>query len=69
MRTIYTTGQVAKICNVATRTIAKWFDEGRLKGYRIPGSQDRRIPQKELLAFLTDHGMSTDGIDVDTEAS
>jgi len=35
---VFTTGQVAKICKVAPRTVSKWFDSGRLKGYRIPGS-------------------------------
>ena len=34
---VFTTGQVAKICKVAPRTVSKWFDSGRLKGYRIPG--------------------------------
>jgi excisionase family DNA binding protein len=43
---VFTTGQVAKICKVAPRTVSKWFDSGRLKGYRIPGSQDRRIPRE-----------------------
>ena len=33
---VFTTGQVAKICKVAPRTVSKWFDSGRLKGYRIP---------------------------------
>ena len=57
MRTIFTTGQVAKICKVAPRTVSKWFDSGRLKGYRIPGSQDRRIPREYLIKFLKEHGM------------
>ncbi|MEO2021296.1 MAG: response regulator, partial [Pirellulaceae bacterium] len=30
---------------------------GRLKGYRIPGSQDRRIPREYLIKFLKEHGM------------
>lgn len=54
---VFTTGQVAKICKVAPRTVSKWFDSGRLKGYRIPGSQDRRIPEDKLIAFLKAHGM------------
>jgi len=54
---VFTTGQVAKICKVAPRTVSKWFDSGRLKGYRIPGSQDRRIPREYLIKFLKDHGM------------
>ena len=54
---VFTTGQVAKICKVAPRTVSKWFDSGRLKGYRIPGSQDRRIPRDSLIKFLKEHGM------------
>jgi excisionase family DNA binding protein len=57
MKTIFTTGQVAKICKVAPRTVSKWFDSGRLRGYRIPGSQDRRIPREQLIRFLKEHGM------------
>ena len=52
---VFTTGQVAKICKVAPRTVSKWFDSGRLKGYRIPGSQDRRIPREYLIRFLKEH--------------
>jgi excisionase family DNA binding protein len=54
---VMTTGQVADYCGVASRTVSKWFDSGRLKGYRIPGSQDRRIPVKSLFKFLSDHNM------------
>src|SRR6476660_8966094 len=54
---VFTTGQVAKICKVAPRTVSKWFDSCRLKGYRIPGSQDRRIPREYLIKFLKEHGM------------
>ena len=57
MNDVFTTGQVAKICQVAPRTVSKWFDSGRLRGYRIPGSQDRRIPRKELIRFLKENQM------------
>ena len=57
MKKVFTTGQVAKICKVAPRTVSKWFDSGRLKGYRSPGSQDRRIPREQLIKFLKEHGM------------
>ena len=57
MKKVFTTGQVAKICKVAPRTVSKWFDSGRLKGYPIPGSQDRRIPREQLIRFLKEHGM------------
>ena len=46
---VLTTGEVAKICNVAPRTVSKWFDTGALTGYRIPGSKDRRIPLTQLI--------------------
>ncbi len=59
---VLTTGEVAKICNVAPRTVSKWFDSGALKGYRIPGSKDRRIPVAQLLRFMKEHGIPFDGI-------
>jgi excisionase family DNA binding protein len=54
---VFTTGQVAEICNVGPRVVKKWFDSGRLKGYRIPGSRCRRIPREYLIKFLKEHGM------------
>lgn len=59
---VLTTGQVAKMCNVAARTVSKWFDSGQLKGYRIPGSKDRRIPRAQLIKFMKEHGIPLDGI-------
>jgi excisionase family DNA binding protein len=59
---VYTTGEVAKICNVAPRTVSKWFDSGQLKGYRIPGSRDRRIPAAELQRFMRQHGIPMEEI-------
>src|SRR5205823_7717882 len=57
MKKVFTTGQVAKICKVSHRTVSRWFDSGRLRCYRIPGSQDRRIPREQLIKFLKEHGM------------
>lgn len=59
---VLTTGEVAKICNVAPRTVSKWFDSGQLKGYRIPGSKDRRIPLNNLIQFMKAHGIPYDGV-------
>ncbi|WP_428388634.1 response regulator [Mucisphaera sp.] len=59
---ILTTGEVAKICNVAPRTVSKWFDSGQLKGYRIPGSKDRRIPLASLVKFMKQHQIPLDGL-------
>ena len=60
---ILTTGEVARICNVAPRTVSKWFDTGQLRGYRIPGSKDRRIPIAQLIRFMKAYGMPLDNID------
>ena len=63
MKTIFTVSEVARICKVAPRTVSKWFDSGRLRGYRIPGSQDRRIPREHLVRFLKEHGMPLGELD------
>ncbi len=60
---VLTTGEVAKVCNVAPRTVSKWFDTGKLRGYRIPGSRDRRIPVSQLVKFMRAHGMPLNGLD------
>jgi len=59
---VLTTGEVAKICNVAARTVSKWFDNGQIEGYRIPGSKDRRIPVQALINFMQEHGIPFDGL-------
>ena len=63
-KNVLTTGDVAKICNVAPRTVSKWFDSGQLKGYRIPGSKDRRIPVSELVRFMKAHNMPVSALAV-----
>ncbi len=62
LKDVLTTGEVAKICNVAPRTVSKWFDSGALSGYRIPGSKDRRIPLNQLIRFMKQHGMPLNGL-------
>jgi len=59
---VLTTGEVAKICKVAPRTVTKWFDSGQLHGYRIPGSKDRRIPVSQLARFMKLNHMPLDGM-------
>ena len=60
---VLTTGEVARVCNVAPRTVSKWFDTGKLRGYRIPGSKDRRIPLQQLVRFMRAHGIPLNGLD------
>jgi hypothetical protein len=54
---VLSSGEVAQICHVAPRTAQKWIDAGLLKGYRIPGSRDRRVPIDEMVRFMEHHGM------------
>jgi excisionase family DNA binding protein len=61
-RHAYTTGQAAAIVHVSVHTVAAWADSGRLASYRIPGSNDRRIPHGELVRFLRDSGMPSFGL-------
>lgn len=60
---VLTTGEVARLCHVAPRTVSKWFDTGQLRGYRIPGSRDRRIPLAQVQAFMRAHGIPMDAFD------
>ena len=62
MKSVYTTGEAAEICNVSQQTIIRCFDAGRLKGFRVPGSKFRRIPRDALLAFMKDNGIPVDGL-------
>ena len=62
-KNVLTTGEVAKICNVASRTVSKWFDSGKLPGYRIPGSKDRRIPLDQLVRFMRSNNIPLNGLD------
>jgi excisionase family DNA binding protein len=62
MKDVLTTGEVARICSVAPRTVSKWFDSGALRGYRIPGSKDRRIPLNQLIRFMKHHNMPLNGL-------
>ena len=64
-KNVLTTGEVAKMCNVAPRTVSKWFDSGQLKGYRIPGSKDRRIPLNELICFMKEHNIPATALPTD----
>src|SRR5207253_3919251 len=57
MKKVFTTRQVATICKVAPRTARKWLASARPRGYRIPGSQHRRISREQLIKFLKQHGM------------
>ena len=63
MKTVFTTGEAAKICKVSQQTIIRCFDSGALKGFRVPGSRFRRIPRDVLYRFMKDNGIPTDALE------
>ena len=62
-KTVFTTGEAAKICKVSQQTIIRCFDNGSLKGFRVPGSRFRRIPREELYSFMKDNGIPTEALE------
>jgi len=62
-KTVFTTGEAAKICKVSQQTIIRCFDSGQLKGFRVPGSRFRRIPREQLFVFMRDNGIPTDALE------
>lgn len=62
-KTVFTTGEAAKVCKVSQQTIIRCFDNGTLKGFRVPGSRFRRIPRDQLFSFMRDNGIPTDALE------
>ncbi len=60
---VFTTGQAAKVCTVSQQTIIRCFDNGSLKGFRVPGSRFRRIPRENLYKFMKDNGIPTTALE------
>jgi excisionase family DNA binding protein len=63
MKTVFTTGEAAKICKVSQQTIIRCFDSGQLKGFRVPGSRFRRVPRNDLYQFMRENGIPTDALE------
>lgn len=53
----FTTGDIAKYCQVNFRTVIRWIDRGLLKAYKLPGRGDNRISLDDLLVFLHENDM------------
>ena len=62
-KTVFTTGEAAKICKVSQQTIIRCFDNGSLKGFRVPGSRFRRIPRDQLYSFMKENKIPTDALE------
>ena len=62
-KTVFTTGEVARICKVSQQTVIRCFDGGRLKGFRVPGSRFRRVPRESLILFMKANGIPLDHLE------
>ncbi len=54
---ILTTGKVARSIGMSVRTVCRLIDTGFLKGWRIPGSEHRRVSRDDLEEFMRLHGI------------
>ena len=59
-KNVFTTGEVAKLCNISQQTVIRCFDKSLLQGFRVPGSRFRRIPRDSLFEFMKRNGMPLD---------
>ncbi len=54
---VFTTGEAAKLLHVSQMSVIKWFNEGKLEGYRVPYSKDRRITRESLVRFVRENNL------------
>jgi len=63
---VFSTGEVARICEVSVATVSRWFDTGELQGYQHGKHGNRRIPYQSLKNFMESHDISVGRIDANT---
>jgi excisionase family DNA binding protein len=49
---LFTTGEIAAMVDTSARNVARWIDEGILKGVVVPGLKERRVHRDEVRAFF-----------------
>ena len=48
---LMTTGEVASLCRVDPKTVARWASEGRISSVRTPGGH-RRYDRQEIMGLI-----------------
>jgi two-component system response regulator VicR len=48
----FSSGDVAKICDVNPRTVIRWIEAKKLKAFKLPGRGNNRVKHSDLLNFL-----------------
>jgi two-component system response regulator VicR len=56
MKTL-SSGEIASYCDVNLRTVIRWIESGKLKGFKLPGRGNNRVLVDDFIEFLNDHGM------------
>ena len=62
MKEHYTTGDVAKICNIAPRTVVNYCEQGKIGSVKSPITNYRRISRAELLKFMKQYDIPRSAI-------
>lgn len=56
MKTL-TSGEIASYCDVNLRTVIRWIESGKLKGFKLPGRGNNRVLVEDFIEFLERHNM------------
>ena len=56
MKTL-TSGEIASYCDVNLRTVIRWIESGKLKGFKLPGRGNNRVLVDDFIEFLEHHNM------------
>ena len=56
MKTL-TSGEIASYCDVNLRTVIRWIENGKLKGFKLPGRGNNRVLVEDFIEFLERHDM------------
>ena len=56
MKTL-TSGEIASYCDVNLRTVIRWIESGKLKGFKLPGRGNNRVLVEDFVEFLERHDM------------
>lgn len=46
--------EVAQLLGVRAETVRVWFDQGKVRGIRLPGNGERRVARRDIEAILED---------------
>ena len=46
-----TTGEIAKYCGVTLRTVIRWLETEKLKGFKLPGRGNNRVLVDDFIVF------------------